>query len=193
MQLLSLFSSLALASAVVSSPTSGLKAIVTRADDRGNYTVPGLGSRKQEVLNAGGNTRDMAIAMLETETMTTDYIYGDGKTGDATNFGIFKQNWYILRNSASEFLGKTESEVDDGAILNSDLPLDIQSRHEGEEQYGYETWFSGHRNGESGINNPGTDDINAYIDAISWIQQQIESDEKYQSDDTRFWVDVVAI
>lgn len=32
-----------------------------------------------------------------------------------------------------------------------------------------------------------------YIDAIAWIQQQIESDEKYQSDDTRFWVDVRAI
>jgi hypothetical protein len=32
-----------------------------------------------------------------------------------------------------------------------------------------------------------------YIDAIAWIQQQIESDEKYQSDDTRFWVDVQAI
>lgn len=96
---------------------------------------------------------------------------------------------------------------------SSDLNLDIKSRHEGEEKYGFETWFSGHRNGESGINNPGTDDINGelhgnqprslnrleltrrtdYIAAIEWIQQQIESDEKYQSDDTRFWVDVQAI
>jgi hypothetical protein len=34
--------------------------------DRGSYTVSGLGSRKQAILNAGGNTLDLAIAMLET-------------------------------------------------------------------------------------------------------------------------------
>ncbi|KAJ5506101.1 hypothetical protein LT330_009026 [Penicillium expansum] len=195
MQLISIVSFMALVPAVLSSPVTNFKKIAVRADDRGNETISGLGARKQEVVGAGGNTRDLAIAMLETKTMTTDYTYGDGKSGDSTNFGVFKQNWYILRNSASEFLGQTVAEVDNGAILNasSDLGKDIQARHEGEEHYGYETWFSGHRNGESGINNPGTADINTYIDAVAWIQQQIESDEKYQSDDTRFWVDVQAI
>jgi hypothetical protein len=33
----------------------------------------------------------------------------------------------------------------------------------------------------------------AYKTAIEWIQQQIDSDEKYLTDDTRFWVDVTAI
>ncbi|KGO43585.1 hypothetical protein PEX1_059110 [Penicillium expansum] len=195
MQLISIVSFMALVPAVLSSPVTNFKKIAVRADNRGNETISGLGARKQEVVGAGGNTRDLAIAMLETKTMTTDYTYGDGKSGDSTNFGVFKQNWYILRNSASEFLGQTVAEVDNGAILNasSDLDKDIQARHEGEEHYGYETWFSGHRNGESGINNPGTADINTYIDAVAWIQQQIESDEKYQSDDTRFWVDVQAI
>jgi hypothetical protein len=47
-----------------------------QAQDRGSYTVSGLGSRKQAILNAGGNTLDLAIAMLETERMTTDYAYG---------------------------------------------------------------------------------------------------------------------
>jgi hypothetical protein len=47
-----------------------------RADDRGSYTVAGLGTRKQAVLTAGGNTLDLAIAMLETENMGTDYAYG---------------------------------------------------------------------------------------------------------------------
>ncbi|KAF4770975.1 hypothetical protein HAV15_012631 [Penicillium sp. str.  len=204
MQLLSLVSLMALVPAVFSSPVTEFKNIAVRADDRGTETIAGLGARKQAVVDAGGNTRDLAIAMLETTTMTTDYTYGDGKSGDATNFGVFKQNWYILRHSASEFLGQTVADVDNGAILklprscwlilaSSDLGKDIQARHEGEEHYGYETWFSGHRNGESGVNNPGTADINAYIDAVAWIQQQIESDEKYQSDDTRFWVDVQAI
>lgn len=37
-----------------------------QSDDRGNYTVAGLGARKSEVLGAGGTTMDLAIAMLET-------------------------------------------------------------------------------------------------------------------------------
>ncbi|KAF9892604.1 hypothetical protein FE257_001006 [Aspergillus nanangensis] len=164
-----------------------------QSDDRGNYTVSGLGARKSDVLAAGGNTMDMAIAMLETETMTTDYTYGDGKTGDATNFGIFKQNWMMLRLSASEFLGQSASDVDNGAILNSDLGKDIQARHDSEDHYGFDVWCAGHRNGETGLSNPDTDDINNYKSAIEWIQQQIDSSETYQTDDTRFWVDVQAI
>lgn len=48
----------------------------TRADDRGSYEVSGLGSRKQEILTAGGSTLDIAIAMLESDTMQADYAYG---------------------------------------------------------------------------------------------------------------------
>ncbi|KAJ5099275.1 hypothetical protein N7532_006276 [Penicillium argentinense] len=192
MRLLTFFGALALIPAVTSSPVTGYK-LAARDDKRGNETVAGLGARKQAVTGAGGNTRDLAIAMLETTTMTADYTYGDGKTGEATNFGIFKQNWYMLRHSASEFLGETVDQVADGAILNTDLGKDIQARHDGEEKYGFDVWFAGHRNGESGVNDPNTSDINAYKDAVLWIQQQIESDEKYQSDDTRFWVDVQAI
>lgn len=44
--------------------------------DRGKETVAGLGHRKQAVLQAGGNTLDLAIAMLETKNMGTDYAYG---------------------------------------------------------------------------------------------------------------------
>lgn len=75
MQLLSVFGALALVPAVISSPATGFK-LATRDDDRGSQTVPGLGARKQAVIGAGGNTRDMAIAMLETDTMTADYTYG---------------------------------------------------------------------------------------------------------------------
>jgi hypothetical protein len=49
--------------------------------------------------------------------MLTPIPIGDGKTGDGTNFGIFKQNWYMLRTSASEFLNETTEQVKDGAIL----------------------------------------------------------------------------
>lgn len=63
----------------------------------GVYQVSGLGSNKQKVISCGGNTLDLAIAMLETEDMSTNYAYGDNKSNDAANFGIFKQNWGLLR------------------------------------------------------------------------------------------------
>ncbi|KAH8694877.1 hypothetical protein BGW36DRAFT_428780 [Talaromyces proteolyticus] len=192
MQLIRIAGAIALVPAVFSSSPLSTD-LFARDDDRGNETISGLGARKQAVFGAGGNTRDLAIAMLETKTMTADYTYGDGKTGDATNFGIFKQNWYMLRTSASDFLGETVDQVADGAILNSNLEKDVKARHDGEDHYDYDVWFAGHRDGTSGVQNPNTPDINAYKDAVAWIQQQIESDTKYQSDDTRFWVNVQAI
>ncbi|KAH8680387.1 hypothetical protein BGZ61DRAFT_395717 [Ilyonectria robusta] len=165
------------------------------AADRGSYTVSGLGTRKQAILKAGGNTLDLAIAMLETDNMGTDYVYGDAKTLDSANFGIFKQNWGMLRVCASRagFAGKSESQWNDGAKLNSDLYADVASRWDCQEYYGYDVWFAGHRNGASGLTNPDTADIKTYKNAVQWIQEQIDSNSKYQSDDTRFWVDVTAI
>jgi hypothetical protein len=88
-------------------------------DPRGSYAVPGLGARKGQVLAAGGTTLDLAIAMLETENMGTDYDYGDNKDFDAANFGIFKQNWYMLRQCASGagFVGQSPEEWNNGALL----------------------------------------------------------------------------
>lgn len=54
--------------------------------DSGSYTVSGLGARKQAIIAAGGNVFDIAIAMLETETLTTDYTYGDGKTSKFSSY-----------------------------------------------------------------------------------------------------------
>lgn len=68
---------LGLAAAVAAVPVSEeANAVLTTRADRGSYTVSGLGSRKQAILKAGGNTLDLAIAMLETENMSTGYTYG---------------------------------------------------------------------------------------------------------------------
>lgn len=50
---------------------------------------------------------------------TSHYPYGDAKTYDAANFGLFKQNWGQLRVCASRygFVGKSESQWNDGALL----------------------------------------------------------------------------
>ncbi|KAI8332473.1 hypothetical protein BC941DRAFT_483938 [Chlamydoabsidia padenii] len=163
------------------------------AADRGSYTIPGYHYRKQGVFNNGGGTLELAIAMLETDNMGTDYPYGDNKSQDSANFGLFKQGWYMLRSSCSLFKGQSKDDWNNGAFLNSHLWEDVHCRQESQNFYGIDKWFGGHRNGETGLNNPYTQDITNYKNAIYWIKGQIESDKKYLTDDTRFWVNVPAI
>jgi hypothetical protein len=193
---------LALGATVASSTVVGLAVTGTPAHaispcpsgmSCGSYTVGGLGSRKTAVRNVGGNSLDLAIAMLETDTMTTNYTYGDGKSGDAANFGIFKQNWHMIRQSVSQYSGYGVNEWNAGAALNSNLSWDVQVRHAAQSKWGEYTWFAGHRNGETGLNNPNTQDIANYRAAVYWIQAEINSSSIYLSDDTRFWVSVPPI
>jgi hypothetical protein len=159
----------------------------------GSYTVNGLGGRKQQVLNAGADTLDLAIAMLETENMGTNYAYGDNKSGDAANFGIFKQNWLMLRQACSRFQGQSTSSWNNGAALNSNLSADVQCLNQSQGYYGIDTFFAGHRNGSSGLSNPNTSDIQRYKNAIYWIRDRINSSSANHSNDTRFWVNVPPI
>ena len=94
---------------------------------------------------------------------------------------------------------------------SSDIYADVAARADCFSYYGEQKWYAGHRNGASGLANPNTDDINskspswrcedlttahprsAYKNAIYWIRTQIESDSRYRTDDTRFWVDVTPI
>lgn len=73
--------------------------------------------------------------------------------------------------------------------MNSDLYADIQCRKECEGYYGFDRWYAGHRNGETGLNNPWTADIQLYKNAAGWTHSQIQNG--HSQDDWRFWVDVV--
>jgi hypothetical protein len=171
--------------------------------DRGSERIRGLGARKQAVLNNGGAVFDLAVAMLETKTMTADYPSGDvypgpdkkSKTGDAANFGIFKQNWFMIRQAYKEFVKEKLGPGDyhRGFVLNTNLGLDIKVLHASQVYWTLDRWFAGHRNGPSGLENPDTADIKRYRDAVYWIRGQINSQASYLADDTRFWVHVEAI
>jgi hypothetical protein len=154
----------------------------------GSYAISGLGARKVQVRNAGANVLDLAVAMLETDNMGTNYPYGDRKTGDAANFGIFKQNWGMLRVACSRFKGQSASSWNNGAALNSNLAADIQCLHESQKYYGINKWFAGHRNGSSGLANPNTSDIAAYRNGVYWIRDQLNASSANLSNNTRFWV-----
>jgi hypothetical protein len=160
----------------------------------GSYTISGLGARKQQVLQAGASVLDLAVAMLETDTMeASSYPYGDSKTGDSANFGIFKQNWYMLRTSCGQFEGQTASEYNDGAVLNSNLSEDVSCINQSQSHYGISQWFAGQRDGQSGLSDPGQSVITEYETAVYWIEAQLNSSSANLSNDTRFWVEVPAI
>jgi hypothetical protein len=159
----------------------------------GSSSVSGLGSRKQQILNAGGTTLDIAVAMLESDNMTTDYAYGDYKTDDSANFGILKQNWGMLRTACSYFQGQAHHQWNNGAVINNNLNADIACAQQSQAYYGLNRWFAGHRNGATGLANPNTADIKAYRDAIFWIKGQIDSNPANLSNNIRFWVQVPAI
>ena len=159
----------------------------------GSYTISGLGSRKQQVRNAGASVLDLAVAMLETNTMQANYTYGDGKSGDAANFGIFKQNWYMLRTSCSYFSGQSASQYNNGSVLNSNLGEDVSCINQSQSHYGLTNWFGGQRDGQSGLSNPNQTVVTEYKIAVEWIESQLNSSSSNLSNDTRFWVSVPAI
>ncbi|MEU8512828.1 carbohydrate-binding domain-containing protein [Kitasatospora sp. NPDC048722] len=159
----------------------------------GSYLVSGLGSRKSQVRAAGATSLDLAIAMLESDRMAADYPYGDDKSWDAANFGIFKQNWLMLRTSCGQFSGQSAAQYDNGAALNSGLGQDVSCLHQSQNHYGLDTWFAGHRAGASGLSNPDTTDISHYKAAVYWIKAQLDSNSAHLGNDTRFWVQVPAI
>lgn len=104
---------LALGGTALALPAAELEA----RQNSGSYTIAGLGSRKKQITAAGADSFDLAIAMLESERMQADYAYGDNKQQDSANFGIFKQNWGLLRECCSRFKGQPQSNWNNGAVL----------------------------------------------------------------------------
>jgi hypothetical protein len=181
--------------APVRGPTdAGVSSSVDAAPaDRGAYTIAGLSQRKQALLGAGGTTHDMAIAMLETEHMSAaEYPYGDSKQSDSANFGIFRQNWHMIRNSVPQYSSATAANYSWGSALNTNLSWDVQVLHASQTHFGAR-WFAGHRNGESGLLNPAGADISRYRNAVQWIFTELNLHPAYRTDDTRVYVDVPPI
>ena len=180
----------------------------------GSYTVPGLGARKQQVLSAGASVLDLAVALEESKDMLTSNYpfvrnpygdnpfrikpdeynpFGDNKTGDSANFGIFKQNWGMLRLACSQFKGQTAAKYNNGAVVNNNLNQDVSCMNQDQSQYGATAWFAGQRAGATGLKNPNTADINSYKTAVYWIRDQLNSNAQNLKNDSRFWVYVPSL
>ncbi len=130
----------------------------------------------------------MAVAMQETDHMSAAaYPYGDGKVDDSANFGIFKQNCHMIRNSVPQYSSATKANYSWGSALNTNLSWDVQVLHASQNHFGVR-WVAGHRNGESGLLNPVGADISRYQSAVQWMYAQLMLYPAYRTDDTCVYV-----
>ena len=151
--------------------------------------VDGLAERKQQIMAIGGASQYfLASAMMETANLRADYAYGDGKTQDAFNAGLAKQNWGMTRRCHAAWSGQTAGQFATSATMNDDLALDIQVYNECRSMFGND-WWSGHRNGYDNIGSS-TQDIQEFKGAMDWTNQMLTG---HLSDDVRFWVTIQAI
>jgi hypothetical protein len=53
---------------------------------------------------------------------------------------------------------------------SSNLNADVQCLNECQSYYGQNKWIAGHRNGETGLNNPNTQDIRSKWPQLLWLK-----------------------
>ena len=156
----------------------------------GCYSVNGLGANKCKLLNAGAEVYMLASAMMETENMDGDsYAEGDNKSGDAYNSGTCKQNWGMMRVCYDPWTQYGANDYQISRPMRTDAALDVAVYSACRSYYG-SSWWAGHRNGSSGLQNPNTQDIQEFKQAMDWTSERIQG---HETDDIRFWVDVAAI
>lgn len=141
----------------------------------GCYTVNGLGSTKTGLKNVGGSRYWLASCMMETESMTTNYTYGDGKSGDSFNAGRAKQNFGAAKGagvgqgSTGNFWNYCTNANNDKNVWNA-----IKSH------YGSNYWAV-HRGGP---------DWPRFKAANDWTDSQLNG---HEYDNVRFWCSIPSI
>jgi hypothetical protein len=174
---------------------------------------------KWAIKNAtGGDTLALAIAMLETSDLRSGYPFGDvttdkyPKTGDAANFGIYKMNWYMIQQLRSATNGTgpypppfnlADAWAAVGATINNDPTLATIILKEAMATWSTnppvanqpvaDNFWAGHRQGQSGLDNPTNEqwaDIIGYYTAVQSIKAACGADADVWTSNVRYWVEV---
>lgn len=135
--------------------TSALPAPGILPRDAG-YACPSsqnVASRKATLFSLGANVTDLAISIQETScNFSAAYPYGDDypgpdgkddgtpKTGDAANFGLFKNNWKQIRTYCTQFQNQSAAQWNNGAALNMDDKAAITCQHQQMDALGGVFW-----------------------------------------------------
>ncbi|MEU3862123.1 hypothetical protein AB0F03_32990 [Streptomyces sp. NPDC028722] len=168
----------------------------------GVQTVSMTAQRKRALIRAGATSRHIAIAMLENEKMDTSYPLYDNKSGDAANFGVFKQNWGVIRSTSPRYHRLKAADYARGRELNSNVSLDVTVLKQSIQRYGLKRWMAAHRCGATGLTNPNLRAVKQYIGAVDILTEKIAaSDRQFGPNDyrnlkrsnKRFWINVPAV
>ncbi|MCJ1474717.1 hypothetical protein MMC13_003377 [Lambiella insularis] len=137
---------------------------------------------------------------------------GAPKTGDSACFGIFRQNWGLLRQCCSAFKGQlTSGWQKAGKSIIANLKQDVQCLNECQKAFGLDKWIAGHDDGAKGLADPEKDQVSkmrllsclvalilsvgslGYKKAIMAIWSVLKTTPKHLTDDVRVYQSVTAI
>lgn len=175
---------------------------------------------KQLIKAAGGDTLHLAIAMLEDEALDSyphlpEYPFGDKypsgeiKTGDAACFGIYKMNWYMIRQVLS-YMGMMECNpiadawIHWGRRINSEATLATQillramtmwSAAQPTPTNTQTNFWAGHRGGSTGFEGKAPKDwrILGYYLAVQAIKDSCDADPTVWETSVRYGADIPPI
>lgn len=158
-----------------------------------------LAHNKQAYVSAGANHYFITSASIEVDNMNPNhYAYGDNKTGWSFNAGVTKQNWQMIVNSGyggwHGQYGYGNQYYGPGYNMIRDRALDVRVYNQNVNHHGgIDRYLAGHRNGQTGLNNPNTNDIRMFQASWHWIHNQLNTNQAHYRDGVRFWVKIPAI
>jgi hypothetical protein len=165
-----------------------------------SQSTASLATKTSIKANLGG-TIALAIAMQETADLLCNYPFGDGKDGDAANFGIYKMNWGMISRCASTPRGLPDDvgrQINDDPGLATKILLDamrLWSTNPPEPNHPIaDNFWAGHRWGASGLQNLSPpadwDDIQDYYLAIHVIKAKCDGNDSVWDTTLRYGLDV---
>ena len=165
-----------------------------------NSQLTATPATKTTIKSNAGGTLTLAIAMVETSDLLCNYVYGDGKTGDAANFGIYKMNFGMIKECQSAAGADADTL---GPTLNSDPALatkilleamQIWSTNPPEPNHPVAgNFWAGHRQGSTRLSNAASanwDDIQDYYLAVQVIKAKCDGDATVWDSKIRYYLDV---
>ncbi|KAL8897188.1 MAG: hypothetical protein Q9207_007337 [Kuettlingeria erythrocarpa] len=121
------------------------------------FTCPdpsGTAAAKKALLNAGAQTVDIAIAMLENGcAFHAAFSAGNNKKDDSAELGVYRNNWHMIRTHCDGFKGAGPGEwYSRGQEIHNDVALATRCQRQLWDQLGPQQYFSLQR---GGLGNPG--------------------------------------
>lgn len=158
----------------------------------------------EPTLDARGLSR---VPSLASQLRLQRMGFQEAKTGDAANFGVYKMNWYmikqtptgmnLIKNAHKEYRGNEEVEIYVGRMINADPKIATRILQEAMSKWSTEVpnpelppekrkdnFWAGQRRGSTGLDGEGNwYDILDYYDSVMKIKKRIDQDlsEYYDS------------